>query len=381
MTTAPSCHERFTLVGLPAESRLAKFARDVKKGLTASPKHLPCCYFYDRLGSLLFEAICEVPEYYLTRAETAILQTHAEEIAALFPGATDLIELGSGSAAKTRLLIEAFLRRHPKQRYVPLDICRTVLEESSLDLLAVFPTLHILAIAAEYREGLKHLQTLSAGPGAVGGQAAAPGLQIADRRLQIEKSAGSNLQSAICNLQSPDPFPPPSKLILWLGSNIGNLERTQAAGFLAQIRQFLAPSDRLLVGMDLRKDRAILLAAYDDACGVTAAFNRNLLVRINRELGGRFDPSAFQHRALYDEALGRIEMHLVSDTPQTVPIERLGITVSLQAGEAIHTENCYKYSQKEIEALALAAGLRCERFWLDPEGRFAVTLLKPVGSG
>jgi L-histidine N-alpha-methyltransferase len=360
MTTAPSRHERFKLLGLPAEDRLAQFAHDVGKGLTASPKHLPCCYFYDRLGSLLFEAICEVSEYYLTRAETTILETHAEEIAALLPDATDLIELGSGSAAKTRLLIEAFLRRHPKQRYVPLDICRTVLEESSLDLLGTFPTLHILAIAAEYREGLKHLQTLSAGPGAVGGQAP---FSASASYLQAPKKV-------------TDSFTPPTKLILWLGSNIGNLERAAAAGFLAQIRQFLAPGDRLLIGIDLRKDRAVLEAAYNDACGVTAAFNRNLLLRINRELGGQFDLRAFQHRALYDEELGRIEMHLVSDTPQKVPIERLGITVSLQAGEAIHTENCYKYSQKEIEALAATAGLCCEKVWLDPERRFAVTLFK-----
>src|SRR5262245_10626853 len=241
--TAPPRNERFALLGLPAESRLAQFAHDVAKGLSASPKHLPCCYFYDRLGSLLFEAICEVPEYYLTRAETEILQTQAEEIAALFPGATDLIELGSGSAAKTRLLIEAFLRRHPRQRYVPLDICRTVLEESSLDLLGTFPTLHILAIGAEYREGLKHLQTLSAGP--------------EDSR---------QWQSAAAVLPTADWQRPLNKLILWLGSNIGNLERTAATGFLAQIRQFLAHSDRLLIGIDLRKDRAILEAAYNDAC-------------------------------------------------------------------------------------------------------------------
>jgi uncharacterized SAM-dependent methyltransferase len=356
MMTAPSRHERFTLIGLPAESRRAHFAQDVTKGLTDSPKSLPCCYFYDRLGSLLFEAICEVPEYYLTRAETAILQTHAEEIAAFFPGATDLIELGSGSAAKTRLLIEAFLRRHPRQRYVPLDICRTVLEESSLDLLATFPALEILAIAAEYQEGLKHLQTLSAGE---------------DSRQW--RSAAAVLPTATATADSQRA---PNKLILWLGSNIGNLERTQAAGFLAQLRQFLAPSDRLLIGIDLRKDRAALLAAYNDACGVTAAFNRNLLLRINRELGGQFDPSTFEHRARYDEELGRIEMHLISAASQKVPIERLGITVSLQAGEAIHTENCYKYSQKEIEGLAATAGLCCEKFWLDPERRFAVTLFK-----
>ncbi|HXG11969.1 MAG TPA: L-histidine N(alpha)-methyltransferase, partial [Gemmataceae bacterium] len=156
MTRSP--HERFTLIGLPAEKRRARFARDVAAGLTAAPKYLPCCYFYDRLGSLLFEAICELPEYYLTRAETAILREHADEIVSLFPEATDLIELGSGSAAKTRLLIEAFLRRHPTLRYVPLDICRPVLEQSALDLLRTYPTLEILAIAGEYHEGLGYLQ-------------------------------------------------------------------------------------------------------------------------------------------------------------------------------------------------------------------------------
>src|SRR5438105_11931406 len=161
-----AANDRFTLVGLPAEKRLARFSGDVRSGLTASPKTLPCCYFYDRLGSRLFEAICELPEYYLTRAETAILQAHAPEIAAIFSGPIDLIELGSGSAMKTRMLIENFLktqkhsRRESPLRYVPLDICRTVLEESARDLLPVFPDLEIMAIAGEYHEGLKHLQTV-----------------------------------------------------------------------------------------------------------------------------------------------------------------------------------------------------------------------------
>jgi dimethylhistidine N-methyltransferase len=327
MVTSP-VHDRFTLVGLPAEKRRAQFGRDVAAGLTASPKHLPCCYFYDRLGSVLFEAICEVPEYYLTRAETAILRRHADEIAARFSTAMDLIELGSGSAVKTRLLIEAFLRRHPVQRYLPLDICRTSLEESSLDLLRTYPNLEVLAIAAEYQEGLEHLRTTAARP----------------------------------------------RLILWLGSNIGNLERAAAARFLAQVRAILAPGDRLLIGVDLRKDRSVLEAAYDDACGVTAAFNRNLLARINRELGGHFDLSTFRHRAVYNEPVGRIEMYLVSEAAQQVPIDELGLTVSLAAGEAIHTENSYKYSPEEIAALAAAAGLCCEREWFDSERRFNLTL-------
>jgi L-histidine N-alpha-methyltransferase len=328
--------ERFTLIGLPAEKRLVRFIRDVKAGLTASPKTLPCCYFYDRLGSRLFEAICELPEYYLTRAETAILQAQASEIAGLFGGPIDLIELGSGSAIKTRLLIEAFLQpiSHSSVRYVPLDICRTVLEETARDFLPVFPDLEILAIAGEYHEGLEHLQTLAAAPR--------------------------------------------HKLVLWLGSNIGNLERTEAAQFLGRIRATLAPEDRLLVGIDLRKDRAVLEAAYDDSCGVTAAFNRNLLARVNRELGGQFDLHAFRHRAIYNEEAGRVEMYLVSLLAQKVKIDQMDLEVDFAEGEAIHTENSYKYSSEEIESLVSAAHLEIERAWLDPERLFQLSLFRPI---
>lgn len=326
MTT--QAHERFCLVGLPAEDRLSDYARDVVAGMSSSPKRLPCRYFYDRLGSRLFEAICELPEYYLTRAETAILTAHAGDVASLFPGAADLIELGSGNAAKTRLLIEAFLRRHHKLRYVPLDICQAVLEESSADLLRAYPKLEILAIAGEYSEGLQHLARL----------------------------------------------PSSRKLVLWLGSNIGNLERTEAVDFLARVGNTLAPEDRLLVGFDLRKDRAVLEAAYDDPCGVTAAFNRNLLVRANRELGGNFDVRSFAHRAVYDEEAGRVEMYLVSARSQRVLLRQLKREFVFQAGEAIHTENSYKYSPEEIESLAAAAGLRTEKSWLDPDGLFHLNL-------
>jgi dimethylhistidine N-methyltransferase len=333
-----SPHNRFALIGLPAEKRRIQFARDVKAGLTASPKTLPCCYFYDRLGSSLFEAICELPEYYLTRAETAILQAHASEIAALFSGPIDLIELGSGSAVKTRMLIESFnktqgpsRRASPPLRYVPLDICRTVLEESARELLPTFPDLEIMAIAGEYHEGLEHLQ-------AVNGR---------------------------------------TKLILWLGSNIGNLERSEAAQFLARIRTTLRADDRLLVGIDLRKDRAVLEAAYDDSCGVTAAFNRNLLARVNRELEGTFDLHAFRHRAVYNEDAGRVEMYLVSALVQKVKIDHLGLEVDFAEGETIHTENSYKYSPAEIDTLAAAAGFELDRLWLDPDQRFQLSLLRP----
>lgn len=320
---------RFRLIGLPAEERLAKFARDVARGLSRSPKTLPCCYFYDRLGSLLFEAICETPEYYLTRAETALLRAHADEISSLMPPELDLIELGSGNAAKTRFLIEALLRRGTALRYVPLDICRTVLEESSRELLQSYPGLEVLAIAGEYHEGMSYLE------GAL----------------------------------------PRPKLVLWLGSNIGNFERDAAARFLARVRSTLASQDRVLIGIDLRKDRAALEAAYDDAGGVTAAFNRNMLARINHDLGGHFDLRAFRHRALYNEEAGRVEMHLVSETAQRVHIDQAGMEVSLTAGEAIHTENCYKYSSDEISALAAAAGLRCEQSWSSLEPAYRVVVM------
>lgn len=324
---APS-REDFRLIAMPASSRLAAFARDVAAGLTGSPKQLSCCYFYDQEGLCLFEAICQLPEYYLTRAETAILQNHVDEIAARFPSETTLVELGSGNSTKTRLLIEAFLRTRPRQRYVPLDICRTVLEETARELLRDYPALEIVAVAAEYHEGLRYVRSEAARP----------------------------------------------KLILWLGSNIGNFDRRQAARFLDQVRGTMTRSDRLLVGIDLRKDRAILEAAYDDAQGVTSAFNLNLLARINRELDGNFDLAKFRHRAIYDEEAGRVEIYLVSTADQRVAIDRLGLAVDFAAGEAVHTEDSYKYALEEIDALAQTAGLTMEQRWLDEEGRFSLNL-------
>lgn len=320
---------RFQLIAREASARLAAFGRDVRAGLTSQPKHLSCCYFYDGEGSLLFEEICELPEYYLPRAERAILQARAGEIAAAFTSDVTLVELGSGNAAKTRILIEALLGRQERLCYVPVDICRTVLEESSRELLKDYPTLDILAVAAEYHEGLHHLNTVATGP----------------------------------------------KLILWLGSNVGNFDRSEAATFLNRVRATMAPSDRLLAGIDLRKDRTVLERAYDDSRGVTAQFNKNLLVRINRELDGHFVLDRFQHRAVYNEEIGRIEMYLVSTTAQQVVIDQLSLTVSFKAGEAIHTENSYKYSLAEIEELATGAGLRIEHQWLDGERRFSTNLL------
>jgi dimethylhistidine N-methyltransferase len=319
---------RFRLVELNGGDPVAEFATDVAAGLTAKPKHLSCRYFYDGEGSRLFAAICELPEYYLTRAETEILERHARDIASLFQGDVTLIELGSGNAVKTRLLLETLLPGR-RVRYVPIDIWRPVLEESAADLLRRFPPLEIVAVAAEYHEGLRHLRSESDRP----------------------------------------------RLILWLGSNIGNFTREEAAAFLRRVRDTMTPADRMLVGVDLRKDRAVLEAAYDDAAGVTAAFNLNLLARINHELDGNFDLSAFQHRAIYNEDLGRIEMYLVSTQAQNVTIGRIGLTVRFAAGETIHTENSYKYSLAEIQAVATAAGLQDVRYWQDTAGRFELHLL------
>jgi dimethylhistidine N-methyltransferase len=318
-----------TLIAMEASQRLTAFGRDVRAGLMRSPKSLSCAYFYDEAGSLLFEQICELPEYYLTRAEHAILEAHATEIVSGLPNPVSLVELGSGSAAKTRILIEQLLRRQKSLCYTPIDICRPVLEASSLQLLDRYPSLEVVAVAGEYHDGLRHLRT-------AGGR---------------------------------------HKLILWLGSNVGNFDRLDAGRFLRQVRETMVDEDRLLLGVDLRKNRAILVAAYDDAQGVTARFNLNLLARINSELGGHFDLAAFQHRAVYDEDVGRIEMYLDSLHEQQVAIDGLGLTVSFAAGEAIHTENSYKYSFAEIDALATSADLRVEERWLDRESRFALNLL------
>jgi L-histidine Nalpha-methyltransferase len=308
---------------------LAALARDVTAGLTSSPKRLPCRYFYDREGSLLFEAICRLPEYYLPQAERESLLRVAAEIVSCCPPGAVLIELGSGSATKTRILIEALLRRQEALRYIPIDISRTTLEESAQGLLRDYPALEVTAIACEYQEGLARLN----------GEADAP------------------------------------KLILWLGSNIGNLDRAEAADFLGGVGSLMSPADRLLVTIDLRKDRAILHRAYDDSRGVTARFNLNLLVRVNRELGGHFDLETFRHRAVYNEEPGRIEMYLVSTRSQCVPIDGLGIVVPFAEGEAIHTEDSYKYSLPEIVALTEAADLLVERQWFDGDRHLSVNLL------
>lgn len=324
-------HERLELVEAVGAAESGEFQADIVAGLTASPKTLPCRYFYDEEGSLLFERICEVDEYYLTRTERSILESNADQIAASFPSATTMVELGSGSSVKTRLLIEAFLREHGRLRYVPLDISPTILETSALELLADYPGLEIFAIAAEYQAGLH----------------------------QVARDV-------------PEP-----RLVLFLGSTIGNFNPDEATAFLASIRKTLGAEDRMLLGADLAKSAAVLERAYDDEQGVTAAFNKNLLVRINEELDANFNLEAFDHQARFNGSADRVEMHLVSKVEQTVRIEAADIDIMFAAGESIHTESSHKYSPAQLQSLAAQAGLTTVHSWHDEDKKMAVTLLAP----
>lgn len=325
---AHSIDERFTFVDQTEKEDLTRFARDVRIGLTASPKRLPCRYLYDRAGSLLFERICDLPEYHVTRTEREILRERAGEIRDLLSDPTTLVELGSGNSAKTRLLIEALLADRETLHYVPVDVSRETLRTTSVALLKAFDGLEITAVAGDYRKGLSFAENA---------------------------------------LDEP-------KCFLWLGSSIGNFDRVAARDFLRRIRDTMTESDRLLVGIDLRKSRDVLERAYDDSQGVTAQFNKNLLVRINRELDGDFNPESFDHRVHYDEEAGRVQMHLVSKAEQTVRIDRLTLNVPFTRNESIHTEDSYKYSLNEIDELAQSADLRPQRRWLDAQRRFSLHL-------
>ena len=316
-----------------APTHSGSFADHVRDGLTRRPKRLSCIYFYDDQGSRLFEQICELPEYYLTRAEREIIAQRSPEIARRFGRAVSLIELGSGSASKTAWLIDALLAEHGALRYLAVDLSRNMLVESCARLAARRPGLTVCSIAADYHAGL---------------------------RLAHEKEGDRE------------------KLIAWLGSSIGNFHRPDAAAFLAQVRGGMSLRDRLLVGIDLRKDPGVLERAYDDKSGVTARFNLNLLSRINRELGGRFDLARFAHRARFDERAGCVSMFLVTRAAQRVAIDPLQLQVDFDDGEAIHTESSYKYSPEEIDVLAAAAGFAVEERWFDRLRRFSLNLLAPL---
>lgn len=301
---------------------------DVLAGLRSTPKRLSPAYLYDRRGSQLFEAICDLPEYYLTRTETEILARHAAEMAACVGERALLLEPGSGSSRKTRLLLDAL---PDLGTYVPVDISRTHLLEAARALQATYPRLEVLPVCADFTQGF----TL------------------------------------------PPPLRQPSRVVVFFpGSTLGNFDAPEAVHLLELMRRAAGAGGGLLVGIDLAKDRTILERAYDDAAGVTAAFNMNLLVRLNRELAADFDIGSFRHEAVWVPAQSRIEMHLVSARAQSVHMA--GESVEFVAGERLVTEHCHKYTADSFASQARSAGWIPRRSWSDPLGYFSVQYLETV---
>jgi dimethylhistidine N-methyltransferase len=310
------------------------FARDVFRGLSRSPKSLPSKYFYDTEGSRLFQRITELDEYYLTRCEAEILETHVAEIgAAVFPGPLRLVELGAGDGRKTEILLRRLLGAGLSFEYVPIDICR----RSVLDLAASFRrrfdgSLRMRGIVADYFDGLASLRWASRRP----------------------------------------------HLVLFLGSSVGNFSHAEARQFFRRLRGSLCPGDFVLVGFDLKKDLETLRRAYNDAEGVTRLFNLNLLDRINRELGGEFDCSRFAHYGPYNLRDACMESWLVSLETQEVPIHALGRSFTFQAWEGIRVERSHKYDVLQIESFASAAGFRVQKHFFDRRGWFVDSLWQSV---
>jgi dimethylhistidine N-methyltransferase len=307
--------------------RVATVANDVREGLLSRPKRLPPWLFYDAQGSALFEQITRLPEYYPTRTELAILTSHAAEMVDAAGAPASLVELGAGSASKTRVIIAALLARRPDAAFMPVDVSPTALAGAARHLRAGFPTLAVTPVVAKYPDELGFLRS------------------------------------------APSP-----RLLLFLGSNIGNYEPDEGLGLLSAIHRRLRPSDSLLLATDMRKDPGLLVPAYDDAAGVTARFNKNVLARLNRQLGADFDLDLFRHLARWNAKASRIEMHLQSLAHQEVHIPALGLTIDLRAGERIHTESSYKYTMRMVKRMLGGAGFTWRRAWTDPRGWFALHL-------
>jgi dimethylhistidine N-methyltransferase len=331
------------------ESELgSEFAADVLVGLSSPKKYLASKYFYDKTGSELFEQICLQPEYYLTRVETSILKENAPEIASTVLKRQDqnseifkqvsIVELGSGNSTKTRILLSEFLDKCTDVHYFPIDISHKTLALAVESLRSDFSKLSITGMPMDYNSGLERINRLVSAHDA-----------------------------------------PKSKLILFLGSSIGNFEPKQAVSFLRMLRQKMCLDDYLLIGFDLQKETSILDAAYNDKEAVTARFNVNLLKRINAELEGQFELEQFAHRAFYNEQLGRIEMHLESLANQEVQIGRLKKSFNFKLNETIHTENSYKYSLDMIDRIATQSGLVVHANFEDEKSWFVLSLLRSSG--
>jgi L-histidine N-alpha-methyltransferase len=323
---------RFTLERDPHPARIASFAEDVRTGLGLRPYTLMPKYFYDDLGSALFETITRLPEYYLTRIERDLLATYGSEIVATFGEPLELLELGSGSATKTRVIIDAILERQDALTFHPIDISPDALVESSEALVAAHERLRVRAYAGDYFDVLRA------------------------RRIETRDRV----------------------LALYLGSNVGNFEPAAARELFGLLGAALVPGDGLVIGYDLKKDASVLELAYDDPTGVTAAFNKNLLARINRELGGDFDLRAFSFFARYDERAGVVRSYLRADRALTVHVPGAGIDADFEAGETIHTESSYKFTRADMLALLAPCAFVEARTYTDAAGRYALSLFTRI---
>ncbi len=324
--------DRLELYRLEQQDLLDTFAEDVLSGLSAPNKYLLPKYFYDDAGSQLFDRITETPEYYPKRVEKQLLADIMPDLVKATGGGLEaLIELGSGTSEKTHILLKSLISAGNHFRYVPIDVSEIIID-SSERLLETYPNLCVTGIIASYEAGLGVISYLD------------------------EKR----------------------KLLVFLGSSIGNLNRSERQALLEQINDALDPGDYVLIGFDLLKDRNILHKAYNDKAGVTRQFNLNLLRRINRELGGGFDLKKFEHHAFFNSEASRIEMHLIARVAQEVRITDLEQTFSFHAGESIHTENSYKFSDAMIGNLVRAAGFSHVKTWKDPKAYFALSLIRSV---
>jgi L-histidine N-alpha-methyltransferase len=321
---------RWQLYAMDTVKHQDAFAKDVAEGLAAARKSLPPKYFYDDDGARLYEQICQLPEYYLYRAEQEILTAYAAEIYAEI-GHLALIEFGPGNAAKTRHLLTQYEQAGRPFLYCPVDIARSMLLATAHQLLTEYRHITVRAIYADFASNPGVIQALQVGP----------------------------------------------KAVAFFGSSLGNFTAVESVDFLKRTADIMTPDDAFLLGIDLKKSAALLVPAYDDAQGVTAAFNLNLLRRINRELGGNFDLQHFAHVALYNDKQGRIEMHLRSRIDHQVTLTKLGQTISFRAGETIHTENSYKYSVEEVRHLGHRVNLLLQRTWFDSQQYFLLALFRP----
>jgi L-histidine Nalpha-methyltransferase len=320
-------HSLSSVLALP-EAVYTPVGAEVYRGLTATPKTLSPWLFYDEAGSRLFEAITKLPEYYLTRTERGIFARYADEILECAGyRAVTMIELGAGTAAKTGLLLRAAVRRQGMVDYVPIDVSETALAAAKEHIEADIPGVRVTSRLADYTEGIAEV-----------------------------------------------PVDGHRRLVLYIGSSIGNFEPGDAVRVLREVRRRLAPGDLLLLGADHVKDRQTLLRAYDDAAGVTAEFNKNILVRINRELGANFNPRLFRHRARWNAEQSRIEIYLTSVIAQIVVIPALDIEVRFARGETIHTENSYKFTAESIASIVERAGFSITQSWTDEREWFGVYL-------